>query len=300
MTAAHHVEAACARAAFALLGWLSPAAAARLAGGIARTLGPWLPVSRIARINLRLALPEYDARARARIVRDMWWNLGCTVGELPHLAALRRDHAGPGFEIEGEEVLQALARQGGPAIFFSGHIGNWELLWQAGGAIGIPFAGMYRAAANPAVDALITRLRHAATGGETSLLPKGAQGARGALAHLLKGGVLAGLADQKMNDGISVPLFGRPAMTAPALAALALRFQCPLIPAHTERLGPARLRIIVEPPLPLPASGDRAADIAALTRAMNACLERWIRARPEGWLWLHRRYGREEYGRARS
>ncbi|MBV9758790.1 MAG: lauroyl acyltransferase, partial [Alphaproteobacteria bacterium] len=36
--------------------------------------------------------------------------------------------------------------------------------------------------------------------------------------------------------------------------------------------------------------GDRTADIATLTRAVNATLERWIRARPEGWLWLHRRW----------
>jgi KDO2-lipid IV(A) lauroyltransferase len=85
-------------------------------------------------------------------------------------------------------------------------------------------------------------------------------------------------------------------MTAPALAALALRFRCPVIPAHAERIGPARLRVIVEPPLELPEGGDRAANIAALTRKVNACLERWIGGRPDGWLWLHRRYAISEYG----
>ena len=33
-----------------------------------------------------------------------------------------------------------------------------------------------------------------------------------------------------MNDGIPVPFFGRPAMTAPALAVLALRFDCDVLP----------------------------------------------------------------------
>jgi KDO2-lipid IV(A) lauroyltransferase len=30
---------------------------------------------------------------------------------------------------------------------------------------------------------------------------------------------------------------------------------------------------------------------------MNDRLERWIRARPEEWLWLHRRWPREWYRR---
>jgi KDO2-lipid IV(A) lauroyltransferase len=30
---------------------------------------------------------------------------------------------------------------------------------------------------------------------------------------------------------------------------------------------------------------------------MNDCLERWIRAWPEGWLWLHRRFPKELYRR---
>jgi KDO2-lipid IV(A) lauroyltransferase len=40
----------------------------------------------------------------------------------------------------------------------------------------------------------------------------------------------------------------------------------------------------------LPDTGDRAADTYALTLAMNGTLERWIRAQPECWLWMHRRW----------
>ena len=54
-------------------------------------------------------------------------------------------------------------------------------------------------------------------------IPKGAVGARADHGALRRGTHLALLADQKMNDGIPVPFFGRPAMTAPALAVLALR-----------------------------------------------------------------------------
>jgi KDO2-lipid IV(A) lauroyltransferase len=50
---------------------------------------------------------------------------------------------------------------------------------------------------------------------------------------------------------------------------------------------------VVEAPLALPDSGDRQADIAALTQQINDVLERWIRARPESWLWVHRRWPKD-------
>jgi KDO2-lipid IV(A) lauroyltransferase len=40
----------------------------------------------------------------------------------------------------------------------------------------------------------------------------------------------------------------------------------------------------------VPKSGDRTADTLALMIAVNAQLEGWIRARPEQWFWLHRRW----------
>ena len=98
------------------------------------------------------------------------------------------------------------------------------------------------------------------------------------------------LTDQKMNDGIPVPFFGRPAMTAPALAVLALRFDCVVLPARVERLGGAHFRLTVFPALPLPRSGDSHADAATLMARVNAILETWIRERPEQWFWVHRRW----------
>jgi KDO2-lipid IV(A) lauroyltransferase len=132
-------------------------------------------------------------------------------------------------------------------------------------------------------------------GADLPMFPKGRAGAKGAMAHLMKGGYLGLLIDQKMNDGIESILFGHSAMTAPALAALALRFRCPVIPGYMVRLGPARLKLVVEPPLPLPDTGDRHEDLATLTRQVNACLERWITAAPADWLWFHRRWPKSLY-----
>jgi KDO2-lipid IV(A) lauroyltransferase len=148
----------------------------------------------------------------------------------------------------------------------------------------------YRAAANELVDEIVVDLRNQAARVTMPQFPKGAAGARAAFGFLREGGVLGLLVDQKMNDGIPVPFFGHPAMTAPAAASYALRFDWPVLPVHVERLGPARLRITCDEPITPQPSGDRHADIATLTQQMNACVERWVRARPEQWLWLHRRW----------
>lgn len=256
-------------------------------------MGPRLAVSRVADGNLRRALPELDAPERAAVIRAVWDNLGRTSAELPHLAAFHRTGQGPGWEIAGEEQIEVLKARGTQALFFSGHFGNWEMILPIAAGLGLTVSGFYRGASNTRINAAIQSMRQDALGPRMSMFAKGARGAREALLHLQHGGSLGLLVDQKMNDGIPVAFFGRPAMTAPALAQFALRFRCPVVPVRVVRLGPARFRMVCEPPLEVPLTGDRRADVHALTGAVNAMLERWIRADPASWLWLHRRWPKE-------
>jgi KDO2-lipid IV(A) lauroyltransferase len=281
------------RGLLALLRRLGPVRASNFGGAVARAIGPKLPVSRVAERNLRLAMPELDAAARKRVIRGVWDNLGRTAAELPHVAGFGPSESGPGWEAVGDGFVPAMAVRPGPILFLSGHIGNWEILPAFAATYGIRLATFYRAAANPDVDRIIVGLRRAVVGESVPQFAKGAPGARGALAFLRGGGRLGMLVDQKMNDGIAVPFFGHSAMTAPAAAAFALRFRCPVVIAFVQRIGPARFRVVCVPPLDLPETGDRQVDIATLTAEINRRLEGWIRVHPESWLWLHRRWPKE-------
>lgn len=287
------VQAAALRVGIGVSRALGPVAASNLGGRLARTIGPWLPVSRVARANLSHALPQLDAPARQRVLLGVWENLGRTVAEMPHIGRLRRTADGPGWECEDDIEFRALRERGGPAILFSGHLANWEIGLPVAASLGLAVSWFYRAASNPAAEAAIQDMRREAMGAGVPMFAKGSAGAREAFAHLRRGGVLGMLVDQKLNEGLAVPFFGRLAMTTPALAQFALRFRCPVIPVYPVRLGPARFRVICEPPLALPDTHDRAADVYALSVAMNATLERWIREQPEGWLWLHRRWPKD-------
>lgn len=260
--------------------------ASAIAGAIARTIGPRIAVSRIARRNLARAFPAMTAADIEATVRAVWDNLGRVAGEFPHVGQLDVFHD-PRVTVEGVEHIDRLRDDGKPGIFFTAHLGNWELAAIAVTQRGIPLGVVYRAANNPTADALIRRGRANLPG---ELLAKGREGAKRALAILARGGHLGLLPDQKMNDGISVPFFGRPAMTAPALAQFALKYDCPVVPIHVEREGGVRFRVVVEPPLDVRPTGDRHADVAALTAEVNRVIESWIRATPGQWLWLHRRW----------
>jgi Kdo2-lipid IVA lauroyltransferase/acyltransferase len=281
----HRIEAAGARLFFGIMSALPLDAASAVGGALARLVGPRLPISGRARRNLSDALPELTPQERRRVIALMWDNLGRVAAEYPHLARIDVFRAAARVEVRGLGELEAALAAGRQVIMFGAHLGNWELAPLAAGQYGLDMTHLYRAANNPLVDRMIAQFR-----GGGVFAPKGAAGSRRAFAALRRGGHLAMLVDQKLNDGIAVPFFGRPAMTAPALALLALHFDCVVLPVRVERRRGARFRLTVYPPLPAARSGDRAGDVAALMTEVNRTLEAWIRERPEQWFWLHRRW----------
>jgi KDO2-lipid IV(A) lauroyltransferase len=264
-------------------------AASALGGGLARLVGPRFGISRRAQRNLRRALPQLDDAAAQQIIRGMWDNLGRVIAEYPHLPKIRVfDDADDRVEVVGREHFDALLEAGQPIIFISAHYGNWEIAGIAAAQRGLSLVQVYRAANNPYFDRLIADLRGSGSGAE--LLPKGVSGARGAITALRSGRHLGMLVDQKMNDGIAVPFFGRAAMTAPAAAQLALRFDAALLPARIERLRGAHFRMTLSPPIAIDRDADRHDETLAGMTRVNREIEDWIRERPEMWMWLHRRW----------
>jgi len=281
------LEAAGALLVFAVLRLLPVDWCSNFGGFVTRHLGPHLGISNRARRNIRNAIPELDDAAVERIVVAMWDNLGRVIAEYPHLDKFRVYEPGGRIEIVNPEYVRDQGRDGKGTLFFSAHYGNWEVVTMSATHAGLDIVEIYRPANNPLVDRLINHAR-SVIGSE--LVPKGAVAARRAVAALRSGRHIAMLVDQKMIEGLPVPFFGRAALTAPALARLALHFKCPVVPVRIIRSRGAHFLIIAEPPLQYRQSGDIEADTVALMTQVNQVYERWIRERPEQWLWLHNRW----------
>ncbi len=283
----HPIEAVGALLIYSLFRILPIDLASALGGWLGRTIGPRIPISERAVRNLTAAFPEKTPAEIAAIVSGMWDNLCRMVAEYPHLEEIDVYDAQGRVEVSGGENVDLLRDDGRPGIFFSAHIGNWEIVSLGATQRGVPLDRIYRESNNRLTEWLYKRGRVAVEG---ALIPKGAAGARVLLKSLKDGKHIGMMMDQKMNDGIPVPFFGRDVMTAPALAELAFRYDCPVVPARIERLKGARFRLIFLPPLDMVQTGDRQADVAASMAKVNALLEQWIRDTPEQWLWLHNRW----------
>lgn len=290
----YRLELYLARLFWALFAALPLATASGLGGTLGRLLGHVPALARRAESNLSLAMPELQPRERAGIIAGVWQNLGRTVAELPHLEAfvLTNEEPGPGqIQVVGSEKLtQHLAageNKGQAALLFGAHLANWELMNAVTARLGHPIHVVYRAANNPLIDDWLWRIRESSA---LSALAKGRAAAQGILAALKRGEPVGMLVDQKMNDGIAIPFFGQPAMTAPALAQLALRQDLAVLPVHCERLAGASFRVTFMEPLSYRKSGDHSIDVTAMMGQVNEMLEDWIRERPEQWLWLHHRW----------
>jgi len=260
--------------------------ASAIGGWMGRHIGPHIRVSWVARYNLMKAFPEKTPAEIDEIVVKMWDNLMRTFVEYPHLRWLC-SHYDDRIEFVNYKEIEAIRDDGKAGMVFSAHIGNWEVSSVFSVKAGMPIHRIYRSANNPYVEWVFRYFRQKIQG---VLVPKGTSGFRQIVELMRKNGHAAFLIDQKMNEGISVNLFGYPAMTTPSLASLALKHDYPAIPIRSQRLKGAHYRLTFEPPLQIEKTGDAKEDIRLYMEKANQILERWIRDDPSQWLWVHKRW----------
>ena len=267
--------------------WLGIDRASTFLGWLVSRIGPLLSQHKTAVRNLRLAFPDWSEAEVQRVARAAWRNVGATAGELPHLPKLDPYVEGSRTTVINPEGLDAVRESGRGAVLVSGHFSNWEAMGSVICNRPVDCVVTYRALNNPHIDKRISELRR--KNGVQVLAPKGL--ATRDLMRALKAGRAVGLMnDQKFNQGIDVGFFGHGAMTAPGPSRLAVKYDVPVVPMITERTGPGRFRVeVFEPLLRNPDLDDEAATVD-LTHRITAFIEYHVRANPEQWFWMHRRW----------
>ena len=248
-----------------------------------RWIAPHLYRQERALKNLALAFPEMSPRDRKKLAADMWENLGRTFAESFHLGQIVAEGR---VRFDPEDWFDEIAR-GGPCVVCGLHLGNWELVAYASKRLGVPFTGVYQRLSNPFVDAETHKLR--AFLYEGGLLPKTPVTARTLLRAAQEGGYPAFLADLRDDRGASVPFFGHPARSNTFPALLARTTGLPLYAGAAFREPNVRFTIRAAR-VPIPQTGDRAADAVAATAALQRQFEAFIREAPNQWMWAHRKW----------
>jgi KDO2-lipid IV(A) lauroyltransferase len=242
----------------------------------------------VALRNMALALPEVPEAERRRLVRECFRHFGSALCDAVSSTRFDAQEMCRRFTLEGWEHVEEAESLGRGVFMLTAHLGLWELVPPIVGLYRGPIDIVVRPADNPWLDRELCDLRERF--GNRVVPKRGA--ARRMLETIRASGRVGLLIDQRVQEreGITVPFFGRPALTSSILARVSLRTGAPVIPmtAYPEPKG--RYRVVVRPAILPPESKDDDTAVAALTRRYLEVAEEDIRAHPEIWLWMHRRW----------
>jgi KDO2-lipid IV(A) lauroyltransferase len=240
--------------------------------------------------NLRRAFPgKYDIVGPDREVRAVFRHICNLLIEIIHLPRVLYPSTWRRYLDLGESrMLISAILSGRPLLMVTGHFGNWEMGGYALGSLGFKTHAIARTLDNPFLDNYLRNFRERTGQG---ILAK--RGDFDRMQEILAGGgVLATLADQDAGQrGVFVDFFGQPASTHKAVALMALEYQVPMLVLGVRKLGePMRYQTICEDLiLPEEYVGRRDA-VKAITQRFTSALERIVRAAPEQYFWVHRRW----------
>lgn len=240
----------------------------------------------ITRDNLRRAFPQWEEARVRRTARDVYAHFGTILLDILWLSHRTREQMMSLVDVTNAHHLEEMRAQGG--LFVTGHLGNWELCGVAHGYLFRPAGVVARPLDNPALDRRLTAFRQR-SGNDVIYKQK-------ALAQVLRAlhdrREVAFLIDQNVQekDGIFIRFFDRPAAATTVVAALAVKTGCPVIGGRAVLLPNGRYAQVYDPPIRWTPTGDRQADIAAVTQKLADMIEAWVRETPEQWLWMHRRW----------
>ena len=266
--------------------------------GMARAVGAGIGalafrfLGRLRRVglrNLELAYPEWTADQRTATLRKVYRNLGWLLAEFCLMSGYTRDLASDFIEYDGLDHYLAARERGKGVLVLTGHLGAWELSSFYHSLVGFPMGLVIRRLDNPLVDEFVNRIRclHG-----NRVIHKD-DFARGLISAMRAGETVGILMDTNMTppQGSFVPFFGVQACTASGMARVALKTDAAVLPGFLlwdEAKKKYVLRFGAQ--IQLVRTGDLAADVLANTAKFAATTERYIRANPEQWLWMHRRW----------
>ncbi|MBI4346573.1 MAG: hypothetical protein HY553_06940 [Elusimicrobia bacterium] len=245
--------------------------------------------NRIVEENLDRCLPRLRAAERRALLRANYEHYGIMVFEFAHvfspIPGHYRRYAERVSRLENRDVWERASLEGRGVVFFSAHLGWWEMSAAAAGIAGIK-PMIVTTVLKPAwLHRLITE-RRLSTGVPAAWHPGSMPSV---LKTLRRGGSVAFMNDQYAHPPMGVPVdfFGARVDTLAVVGALAKRTGAVVLPTYCLRDAGGVHVTRIEPPVDVLADGDSP---EATTQIVARHVENWVRRHPEQWLWIHRRF----------
>ena len=256
---------------------------------LGKYIGPLFRSKDITKQNIKIGLGKMDEKKETEIINGMWSNIGRTFAEYIFLKDFKFnktnfDH----IKINGINYLNEIKENNEPAIFYSGHFANFELMAMELDKFGIKCAAIYRPLNNFFLNPFIEYLRMKYIC--PNQIPKGRRGIREIIHKIKDGYSIALMVDQRVSEGLKIPFFNKPAYTTTIPAQLVLKYNCKLVPIFLERKEGANFEMTIHKPYKIQKTGNDEDDTKNITLKINQIIEKMILKNPKQWIWSHNRW----------
>ncbi len=242
-----------------------------------------------ARGHVRLAFPDLDDREIDRIALCSFEHLIQLIIEVCHTPRLIHEDSWS-YRVRLGEIgptLQLL-NSDQPVIMVTGHLGNWEVLGYLLTVVGYRVHAIARPLDNQRINDWLLGVRE-----RKGLRVVTKWNATDGMLEILKtDGLLAFIADQNAGDkGLFVPFFGRLASAYKSIGLLAITQNIPIICGYAKRLPHGYHFELGAADIIYPQDWSNQPDpLYYVTARYTRAIEQMVRACPEQYLWMHRRW----------
>jgi len=192
------------------------------------------------------------------------------------------------IEVVNFKELLGLMVEGRGLIMVTGHYGSFELIGHLLACFGFRMGAVMRPLDNFYLNRYLVTARR--THGMELMDKKGATAK--AETFLKDGGLLCFIGDQDAGrKGAFVEFFGQPASTYKSIGLLAMHTNRPIVVGYARRRGDtAKYEVGVQRIIHPQEWASRDDPLLWITQAYTAAIEEVVRAAPEQYLWIHRRW----------
>ena len=269
---------------FSLFKILGLRISSKIGGKIFQIIGPLFRSKNLIHSNIKKAFPDINLKDLNNITKLMWNNYGRVFAEYMFIKDYRTEKSSSKIEIEGQEILDKIKREGKPVVFISGHFSNFELMAMHIEKSGIKLSAIYRPLNNIFLNKIMERIRKKYIC--KNQIKKGIGGMK-KLINLKKNNYSTALMiDQRVSQGIVSNFFNHKALTTTVPAQLVKKYRIPVVPIFIERINDINFKIVIKNPV----NFNNDLSIKDITERLNRIIEQMILFKPEEWIWSHNRW----------
>ena len=246
-------------------------------------LGVW-PVYWFAKGFRKRFLENIKAAGYEKHLSQALMETGKTLAELPHIWGAPLDKVMENVKGENCELITEALKEGKGIIFFTPHMGCFEITAQLGVEY-VPLTVMYQPPKDETYRELYEQGR---TRGKLKLAQTNLSGIRTMARALKRGEAIGILPDHvpKLGDGVWAEFLGRPAYTMTLAAKLHQMSGAPILTTYAERLPHGKGYIVHFYRF----DGSMEGLPEEQARAINASIEKLIEHCPAQYLWSYSRF----------